>query len=144
MQDRAYYEDQDLRITALDIRCKLLTIRTDSVTSVSIASAQPMKLTAWMLVPCLFLGGCLFLPVFALVGPRNSILMLIGYVPLACVVYLGSLVRVSHIYLQTSGGPVVLASKIELTDAVATMARFQAIKDAIEQAMGAAGTKTLP
>jgi hypothetical protein len=47
-------------------------------------------------------------------------------------------VRISRIYLQTSGGPVILAFKLQLGDPSFTLARFQTIKDSIEQAMRAA------
>jgi hypothetical protein len=151
MEDRTYYEDQELRITAIDIRCKHLTIRTNSVTSVGVASARPMKWLPWILLLGL-MPVVLWLPFFFGffglgqtwgffgLGRMMLIAMLIGYLPMACLVVLASLIRVSRIYVYTSGGAVVLAAKIQLTDATATLARFQSIKEAIEQAMGSAKT----
>ncbi len=49
-----------------------------------------------------------------------------------------SFLRVSRIYLQASGGPVVLAVKTELGNASATLARYEVIQDSIEEAMRAA------
>lgn len=144
MQERRYYEDHQLQITASEIRSKHLTIRTDSVTSVSIASARPLKwLPLVFLLPALPLGFFIF--VFAPLLERGrspfSPLLLVVFAPLILLFILGGLasfMRVSRIYLQTSGGPVVLALKFQLTGTEVTLIRFRAIKDAVEQAMEAA------
>jgi hypothetical protein len=146
MQERVYYEDYELRITASDIRCKQLTIRTDSITSVSIASARPAKWLPLLFVLPLILFGFMIFVISGLLGvlgarsPLFFMPVLAMFLPLAVVLVLPSFVRVSRIYLQTSGGPVVLALKIQLTDPARTVARLQTIKDAIEQAMRAGRT----
>ena len=138
MQERAYYEDHELRVTASEIRCKQLTIRTDAVTSVSIASARPAKwLPLILLLPLIPMGFILFMLSGLLGRSTPSVLLpaFIGFLPMAVLLILASFVRVSRIFLQTSGGPVVLAFKMQLTDPSSTLARFQTIKDSIEQAM---------
>ena len=139
MQDQVFYEDHELRITASEIRCKQLTIRADSITSVSIASARPAKwLPLFFLIPMVPLGF-IFILISRFAGHSRSPLLflpiLIVLIPLAVILTLASLLRISRIHLQTSGGPVILALKIQLTDPAATVARFQTIKDAIEKAM---------
>jgi hypothetical protein len=49
-----------------------------------------------------------------------------------------SFLRVSRIYLQTSGGPVVLAVKAELGGGSTTLDRYEVIQDSIEEAMRSA------
>ena len=43
MQEQALYEDSEIRITSAEIRCQERTIRTASVTSVSVESERPWK-----------------------------------------------------------------------------------------------------
>jgi hypothetical protein len=137
MQERVYYEDQVLRVTASEIRGKQLTIKTSSVTSVSIASVRPGKwLPLIVLLP--------ILPLYLIIAPLGRILgvgsmrfLVPVFFPLVIFVPL-SLLRVSRIFLQTSGGPVLLAAKMELGDASTTLARYNVIKDSIEKAMRAA------
>jgi len=141
MQERKYYEDHELLITASEIRRKHLTLRTDSVTSVSIASARPMKwLPLICLLPILAFAFLLFQFSEILGRVRLSLFtpLLITFAPMVLLFVVISFVRVSRLYLQTAGGPVVLAFKIQLTDSAATLARFQTIKEAIEQAVRAA------
>jgi hypothetical protein len=141
MQERRFYEDHELQITASEIRCKHLTIRTDSVTSVSIASARPLKwLPLILLLPALPFGFFIFAfsPLMGRAGSPFFVSLLVIYTPLILIFILASFMRVSRIYLQTAGGPVVLALKFQLVGIEATLTRFRAIKDAVEQAMEAA------
>ena len=140
MQERAFYEDYELRVTASEIRCKHLTIRTDAITSVSIASARPAKwLPLVLLLPLIPVGFILFMvsQLFGRTTPSIFVPVLVGFLPMACLFIVASFIRISRIFLQTSGGPVVLALKIQLSDPAGTLARFQTIKDSIEQAMRA-------
>jgi|SRR5579859_2825090 len=136
MQDRVYYEDESLRVTASEIRTKRLTIRTNSVTSVSVATVRPGKwfplLVLVPMVPIYYF----FVPIVRMFGLSGVSLLAPMVIP-AVIAVLLSFLRVSRIYLQTSGGPVVLAVKAELGDASSTLARYQAIREAIEQAMRA-------
>ena len=141
MQERRYYEDHEIQITASEIRCKQLTIRTDSVTSVSIASARPMKWLPFVILLPLLPIGFLALQFSALLGRGRASLfapLLVGFLPMVLICVSASFMRMSRIYLQTSGGPVVLAFKIQFTDPATTLVRFQTIKDSVEQAMEAA------
>jgi hypothetical protein len=137
MQERVYYEDESFRVTALEIRAKQLTIRTNSVISVSVATVRPGKwFPVLVLIPLVPL--CYFLvPVARTFGFAAVSLLAPMLVAMTIVVFLAFL-RVSRIYLQTSGGPVVLAVKAELGNASATLAKYQAIRNSIEQAMRAA------
>jgi len=92
------------------------------------------------LLPVLPVGFLLFQS-SAILGLKWSLVfipLLVVFAPMVLLFIAISFVRVSRIYLQTAGGPVVLAFKIQLTDPATTLARFQTIKKAIEQAMGSA------
>jgi hypothetical protein len=137
MQERVYYEDKSLRVTASEIRTKRLTIKSDSVTSVSVATVRPGKwFPVLVLVPMVPLYY-FFVPLVRMFGLAGVSLLAPMAVPMVIVVLL-SFLRVSRIYLQTSGGPVVLAVKAELGTASATLARYAVIRESIEQAMRAA------
>jgi len=68
---------------------------------------------------------------------RTFVPLLLGFLLMAVILVVPSFVRISRIYLQTSGGPVVLAYKMQLSDSAGTLARFEAIKNSVEQAMRA-------
>jgi ABC-type proline/glycine betaine transport system permease subunit len=136
MQEHVYYEDEALRVTASEIRMKRLTIRTNSVTSVSVASVRPGKwFPVLILIPMLPVYYFL-VPMARMFGFAGIWLLTPMVIPTVIVVLL-SFLRVSRIDLQTSGGPVVLAVKAELGDATATLARYHVIRDSIEQALRA-------
>jgi len=78
-----------------------------------------------------------FVPIVRIFGLAGVSLLAPMVIPMVIVVLL-SFLRVSRIYLQTSGGPVVLAVKAELGNASATLARYAVIRESIEQAMRAA------
>ncbi len=134
MEERVYYEDKALRVTASEIRAKRLTIRTNSVISVSVVSVRPGRwfpvLVLIPLVPIWYF----FAPIVRVFG-RASVSLLAPMVILIAIVVGLSFLRVSRIYLQTSGGAVVLAVKTEFGGASATLARYQGIQNSIEQAM---------
>lgn len=137
MQERVYYEDEALRVTASEIRTKRLTIRTNSVTSVSVASFRPGKwFPILVLIPVVPVYYFL-VPIARLFGLAGLSLLAPMLIPMTIVILM-SFLRVSRIYLQTSGGSVVLAVKAEFTNGSATLARYSAIRDSIEQAMRAA------
>jgi hypothetical protein len=137
MQERVYYEDKSLRVTTSEIRTKRLTIKTSSVTSVSVATVRPGKwfplLVLVPMVPIYYF----FTPIVRMWGLSGILLLAPMVIPMVIVVLL-SFLRVSRIYLQASGGPVVLAVKAELGDASSTLARYEGIRNSIEEAMGAA------
>ncbi len=112
MQERVYYEDEALRVTASEIRAKRRTIRTNSVISVGVASVRP--------------------------GRWFPVLMLIPRAPMVILMAIVVVLSFWRVDLQTSGGPVVLAVKAELGGVSATLARYDVIQNAIEQAMRAA------
>jgi hypothetical protein len=134
MHERVYYEDEAIRVTASEIRAKRLTARTNSVISVSVASVRPGKwfpaLVVIPMVPIYYFS----VPMVRMFGLEGVSLLASMLIPMAIVVLL-SFLRVSRIYLQTSGGPAVLAVKAELGNASATLAKYVAIRDSIEQAM---------
>ena len=137
MQERVYYEDETVRVTASEIRTKRLTIRTNSVVSVSVVSVRPGRwfpvLVLIPLVPLYYFS----VPIVRMFGLASVSLLAPMVILMAIVVGLAFL-RVSRIHVQTSGGPVVLAAKTEFGNASATLARYQVIQDSIEQAMRAA------
>ncbi|MGO9609136.1 MAG: hypothetical protein ACLPT4_05815 [Verrucomicrobiia bacterium] len=137
MEERVYYEDEALRVTASEIRAKRLTIPTNSVVSVSVVSVRPGRwfplLVLIPLVPTWYFSA----PIVRMFGLASVSLLAPMVILMAMVVAL-SFLRVSRIYLQTSGGPVVLAVTTELGNASATLARYEVIQDSIEQAMRAA------
>ena len=137
MQERVYYEDKSLRVTTSEIRTKRLTIKTSSVTSVSVATVRPGKwfplLVLVPMVPIYYF----FIPIVRMWGLSGVLLLAPMVIPMVIVVLL-SFLRVSRIYLQASGGPVVLAVKAELGDASSTLARYEGIRNSIEEAMRAA------
>ncbi|MGO9244984.1 MAG: hypothetical protein ACLP0A_01475 [Verrucomicrobiia bacterium] len=134
MEERVYYQDEALRVTASEIRAKRLTIRTNSVISVSVVSVRPGRwfpvLVLIPLVPIWYF----FAPIVRVFG-RASVSLLAPMVILIAIVVGLSFLRVSRIYLRTSGGPVVLAVKTEFGGASATLTRYQGIQNSIEQAM---------
>jgi hypothetical protein len=136
MEERVYYEDEALRVTASEIRAKRLTIRTDSVISVSVVSVRPGRwfpvLVLIPLVPIYYF----FVPIVRMFGLAGVPLLAPMAVLMAIVVGL-SFLRVSRICLQTSGGPVVLAVKTEFGGGSATLARYEGIQNSIEEAMRA-------
>jgi len=134
MQERVYYEDDALRVTASEIRAKRLTIPTNSVVSVSVVSVRPGR---WfpLLVLIPLVPICYFsVPIVRMFGLASASLLAPMVILMAMVVAL-SFLRVTRIYLQTSRGPVVLAVKTELGKASATLARYEVIQDSIEEAM---------
>jgi hypothetical protein len=78
---------------------------------------------------------CVFSPLLGRSAYSLFIPVVLGFLPVAALVVLGSRVSISRILLQTSGGPVLLVEKVQLSEPSGTLARFEAIKDAIEQAM---------
>jgi hypothetical protein len=137
MQERVYYEDQAVRVTASEIRAKRRTIPTNSVISVSVATVRPGRwfpvLVLIPLVPIYYF----FAPIVRMSG-LVGVSLLARMVVLIAIVVVLSFLRVSRIDLQTSAGPVVLAVKAELGNASATLAKYHVIRDSIEQAMRAA------
>lgn len=134
MQERIYYEDEALRITASEIRTKRVTIRTNSVTSVGVVSVRPGKwFPVLILIPMIPIYYFL-VPMVRMFGLTGVWLLTPMAIPTVIVVLL-SFLRVSRIYLQTSGGPVILAVKAELSSASSTLGKYDAIKDSIERAM---------
>jgi ABC-type proline/glycine betaine transport system permease subunit len=137
MPERVHYEDEALRVTASEIRAKRLTIRTNSVTSVSVTSVRPGKwFPVLVLIPMMPVYYFL-MPIVRMFGLSGVSLLAPMAIP-AMIVVLLSFLRVSRIHLQTSGGPVILAVKAELGTASSTLAKYEVIKNAIEQAMRAA------
>ncbi|MGD1020997.1 MAG: hypothetical protein ABSA12_16950 [Verrucomicrobiia bacterium] len=134
MQADVYYEDEALRVTASEIRTKRLTICTNSVTAVSVATVRPGKWFPLLLLIPMVPIYYFFVPIVRTLGLSGVSLLAPMVIPTAIVILL-SLLRVTRIYLQTSGGPVVLAVKAELGNVSATLARYHAIRDSIEQAM---------
>jgi hypothetical protein len=137
MQERVYYEDKSLRVTTSAIRTKRLTIKTSSVTSVSVATIRPGKWFPLLMVIPMIPIYYFFAPIVRTMGLSGIALFAPMVIPMVIVVLLAFL-RVSRIYLQTSGGPVALAVKAELGDASSTLARYEAIRNSIEEAMRAA------
>src|SRR5580765_1363108 len=109
MQERILYEHGDLRISASEVRCKHLTIRADAITSVSVVSTRPLKWVPLALIfPAILLGVTFFL-LRGLLGSANYsafAMTLSSWAPLAVFLIIVSFVRVSRVFLQTSGGPV--------------------------------------
>jgi hypothetical protein len=137
VQERVYYEDESLRVTTSEIRTKRLTIKTNSVTSVSVISVRPGKwFPVLILIPMIPIYYFL-VPLARMFGFAGVSLLIPMVIP-ATIVVLLSFLRISRIYLQTSGGPVVLTVKAELGTASSTMAKYEVIRDSIEQAMRAA------
>ena len=137
MQERVYYEDETLRVTASEIRAKRLSVRTNSVISVSVVSVRPGRWFPVLVLIPLVPIHYFFVPIVRMFGLAGVSLLAPMVILMAIVVVL-SFWRVSRIDLQTSGGPVVLAVKTELGKASATLARYEAIQKSIEEAMRAA------
>lgn len=137
MPERIYYEDESVQVTASEIRAKRMTIRTDSVISVSVATVRPGRwfplLVLVPLVPIYYF----FVPIMRMFGLGGLSLLAPMVISMSIVVVL-SFLRVSRIYLQTSGGPVVLAVKAELGGGSTTLDRYEAIQHSIEEAMRSA------
>ena len=139
MNEACLYEDREIKISATEVRCQQLTIRTDSITSVSITSAQPLK---WLPVIAVIPATPIIFMVFGFArdfgrDPAAFFMpLLIPLTPLLAIGAFASLMRISRIFLQTSGGPIILALKVQFSDPASTLYRFEAIKKAVEQAMG--------
>jgi hypothetical protein len=136
MKERALYEDSELRITCAEIRCKEQTIRTASITSVSMESERPWKWLWVRFLPVLllFVGVFMVTRMFREAMPPFVIpsVAVSGFVEVVLIVV--SRLRISSIELQTSGGATTLTDKMDFGDSSSTQARFQVIKDALEQA----------
>lgn len=135
--EKLYYSDGSLTVTETEVRSKNATIYLDKVSSVSVYSARP---TRW--VPLLFilpLGITLLVvrTVVQLTGYEGFFLgpMLVIVIPFVLLSVVAYLLRSTRIALRTSGGPVLIDSKLSLSEPIETLQRHEKIKSAIEDAI---------
>jgi hypothetical protein len=132
--DLPLYQSSDITITPTEIRAKGFTLYLQNVTSVSIGTIRPGKwvpLLSLPLVAMIWLLGTLS-PFGAFSG--RIFLPMIPLIALDGVLFL---LRISRLYLQTTGGPVVLAYNVCLWEPTEVIARYERIKRAIEKGISA-------
>jgi hypothetical protein len=136
------YDDGKLIVTPTEIRAKGFVLYTDNVSSISMNTIRPGRGMALSLGFSLLMIGAVGLLVYRMFGslighqsPSVFILPLLGFLPLAGLAVLAWLVRITRLFLQTTGGPVVLASKISFSDPYETEMRHKEIKEAIKKAI---------
>jgi len=136
------YDDGMITVTPTEIRAKGFVLYVENISSISVATVRPGK---WF-VPLLAFPMIMFvLVVFfmqrtlgPLLGPQfgvTAISFLVPLFPFGILTVLISIVRISRLFLQTTGGPVLLAWKINFAEPYGTVAKYNMIKDAIETAM---------
>ena len=126
------YEDSTITITPTEIRAKGFTLYLQNVTSVSVGTIRPGKWALLLLLP--LLAMIWLLSAMSPFGNLSSPIFL-PMVPLVIIDGALFLLRISRLHLQTSGGPVVLASSIGLWEPVEAIERYERIKRAIEKAI---------
>jgi len=135
------YDDGKITVTPTEIRAKGFVLYADNVSSITVKTVRPAKGLAVSMAFPIVIGAGMYLflnrAFGSLIGQQSlqmSMLPLILLVPICFIVVLGFLLRVSQLFLQTSGGPVMLASKVSLTNPHDTVRRYERIKAAIEKA----------
>jgi hypothetical protein len=118
----------------MEIRARGFTLFLRNVTSVSTGTTRPGKCAPLLLIP-------VAIPVWFLgaISPFGNLsgLILMPMIPLL-VLFLGfSCMRVSRLYLQTTGGPVVLAYNVTFSEPTEVLQRYERIRRAIEQGISA-------
>src|SRR5579883_3166649 len=115
------YCDETLTISATEIRWKLGTVYLRNVTGVSIATHRPGKFAPFL--------GLFSLPVFTFgwFSPFGSFLgpsLWLIFVPEALVLTAIFLIRSTQLNLQTTGGPVILASHVSFSEPLEALERY--------------------
>jgi hypothetical protein len=132
--DPVLYRDGNVTVTPTEIRAKGFTLFLRNVTSVSTGTIRPGKWAPALLFPVgvtvWFLSA--ISPFGNLSGP-----ILISMIPLLFLNLGYFCMRVSRLYLQTTGGPVVLAYSVSLREPTEVLQRYERIRRAIEQGISA-------
>jgi hypothetical protein len=144
------YDDGTITVTPTEIRAKGFVLYVENVSSISVNTVRPgMWLTPFFaLLTVLAFGFVLFTnrmfgSLFGQQSTAASILPFLALLPLCVIDVLVFLVRISRLFLQTTGGPVMLASKISLTDPYDTVMQYKQIKAAIEKGISLRKKQTL-
>ncbi|MGA2865646.1 MAG: hypothetical protein ABSF95_14330 [Verrucomicrobiota bacterium] len=144
--NEALYDDGKIAVTRNEVRAKGFVLYLDSVSSISVETVRPGRWPSLLMVaPILALLGLVlfvkrwftstFGPLMGQQPPALSILPFFTMLPLCAGLVLAFLFRISRLLLLTTGGPVVLASKISLTEPHDTISRYKTIRGAIENAI---------
>jgi hypothetical protein len=144
------YDDGTITVTPTEIRANGFVLYVENVSSISVATVRPGKLLAAVMVfPTLLLIGFLLFTqrMFgSLLGHQStavSILPFLLVLPMCGIDAAAFFFRISRLFLQTTGGPVLLASKISFTDPYDTVMQYKEIKQAIEKAISLRKKQTL-
>jgi hypothetical protein len=136
------YDDGAITVTPAEVRAKGFVLYMDSVSSISVNTVRPgkwvgplMAVPAVSLLAFVLFINRLFKPFLGQQPNALSILPFIAILPFCIIAGLAFLFRISRLSLQTTGGPVLLASKISLTDPYETVLRYEQIKNSIEKAI---------
>lgn len=126
------YQDPTITVSSTEVRAKGFTLYLRNVTSVSIATIRPGKMAPLALVPIVVMYWMFskFVPFLNI-----SSAIFIPILPLVALVGAYFFLRVCRLQLQTSGGPVILASALTLWEPVEAQERYERIKSAIERAI---------
>ncbi len=140
--DDAIYDDGTITVTATEIRGRGFVLNTDKVSSISVKTVRPGNWFALFAAVAVLLIiaiiWCTNQVSGSLLAGQSSVIAPVSLVAIAalCVMGVGAfLVRISRLFLQTSSGPVMLASQICLSDAYDTEMKYREIKRAIEKAI---------
>jgi len=140
--NEAIYEDGTITVTPTEIRAKGFVLYVENVSSISVSTVRPTKwLGLLMTFPIVLMIGVilltnrLFAPLLDQYAFGISVLPFLWVVPICVLTVLAFFYRITRLFLQTTGGPVLLASKISFTDSYGTEMQYKEIKDAIEKAV---------
>jgi hypothetical protein len=126
------YKDSAISISSTEIRAKGFTLYLRNVTSVSIVTVRPGMMAPIALVPL----GVMYWTISKFVPFQNiPTASFIPILPLVALVGAYFFFRICRLRLQTSGGPVILASSLAFWNPVESLERYERIKSAIERAI---------
>ena len=144
--DTSIYDDGTISVTRTEIRTNGFVQYLDNVSSISINTVRPWKrltpllaLATVAVVGLIVIMNALFTSAFSSVHAQDPtgafILLLVALSPFCAMGAVAFFLRISRLLVLTSGGPVILASKVTLTDPYETIARYKEIKRSIEKAI---------
>ena len=126
------YQDSAITISSTEVRAKGFTLYLRNVTSVSIATFRPGRWAPLALAPVVVMYFALTRLAPFVSIPSAILIPICPFVGLVAAYYF---LRVSRLRLQTSGGPVILASSLTFWPPVEPLKRYERIKLAIERAI---------
>jgi hypothetical protein len=120
-------------VTPTEIRAKGFVLYVRNISSISVGTVRPGKWFAPLFafpIVMMFAIWLLFHRLFAGLGQGSSVMsftLFLPFVPFCVIAVLGFVLRVNRLFLQTSGGPVLLAWSVSLSEPYGTIAKYNLI-----------------